>query len=147
MSVNAKPDRYHSITPYLVVEDAQRYIEFLQTVFAATYVECVRNAEGKIGHAEVQIGDSIIMVGSKCQDSQTNSTMLYLYVEDTDSIYNKAIEAGATSLMEPKDQFYGDRNALIEDFSGNKWCIATHVEDLSKEALDQRAKAYYQSQT
>lgn len=145
MSVKAKPDQYHTITPYIVVEDAEPYMDFLRRAFDAQYTECVRHPDGKIGHAEVRIGDSTLMIGSK-ENAAPPSNLFYLYVDNTDAAYEKALDCGAKSLMEPKNQFYGDRNALVEDPFGTQWCIATHIEDVSKEELDQRSKAYYEEQ-
>ena len=93
---------------------------------------------GKIMHAEFQIGDTIIMIGNGNENSRLFPSMLYVYVEDTDKTYKKAIEAGAKSIMEPQDKFYGDRNAAVEDCCGNQWWIATHREYLTKEQLDER---------
>lgn len=142
MSVNPIPKGYHTITPYLVVEDADKQIEFMQAAFGATVREAVRNKEGQVMHGEVKIGDSVVMVGRK-QDAEQSATMLYVYVENTDDVYQQALTAGAVSLMEPKDQFYGDRNAGVADPFGNKWWIATHVEDLTSEELEQRAQDFH----
>jgi len=145
MSVNYIPKGYHSVTPYLLTKDVNRLIEFLQTAFSAALIECVRDQNNHITHAEVKIGDSIVMMGAKA-DTPPSASMLYLYIEDVDSVYRKAIQAGARSLKEPEDQFYGDRNAGIQDPCGNQWWIATHIEDLSKEEIDKRAQAFYARQ-
>jgi PhnB protein len=91
-------------------------------------------------HAEVFIGDSAVMMGEPVGETPALPGSLYLYVEDTDSTYRRAIDAGATSLMEPANQFYGDRNAGIKDPSGNMWWIATHVEDVTPEEMARRAR-------
>ena len=142
MSVKPKPKGYHTVTPYLLAEDADKLIDFLKAAFGASSTECVRDKEGRTMHGEVKIGDSIVMVGGKKKDP-TSMAMLYLYVEDTDAVYQQALAAGGVSLMEPTDQFYGDRNAGIQDPDGNKWWIATHIEDVSAEELDKRAQAYH----
>lgn len=142
MGVQAKPDHYHSVTPYLAVEGAARLIDFLKTAFDAADTKiCMKRPDGTIHHAELKIGDSIVMLGDAAPPWAPRPSTLYLYVEDTDASYKRALEAGATSLMEPVTQFYGDRNAGIRDPSGNDWWIATHVEDVSPEEVVRRAGA------
>jgi uncharacterized glyoxalase superfamily protein PhnB len=92
-------------------------------------------------HAEVTIGDSVIMMGEPMGEFKPMPCMIYVYVEDTDAVYKQALKAGATSVMEPADQFYGDRNAGVKDMAGNLWWIATHVEDVAPEELEKRAQA------
>jgi uncharacterized glyoxalase superfamily protein PhnB len=138
--VKAIPDGYHSVTPYLTVEDLPRMLEFVQAAFGATIHEAIAGEDGKVRHAEVQLGDSKIMIGQARAQHPPRPGTLYLYVEDTDANFRKAIEAGAKSLMDPADQFYGDRNAGVEDPLGNYWWIATHVEDVSPEEMERRAK-------
>jgi PhnB protein len=138
--VKAIPDGYHSVTPYLTVADAPRMLEFVQAAFGATIHEAIAGEDGRIRHAEVQLGDSKIMIGQAREDYPPRPGSLYLYVEDTNANYRRAIEAGAKSIMEPADQFYGDRNAGVEDPLGNYWWIATHFEDVTPEEMDRRAK-------
>ena len=142
MAVKPKPDAYHSVTPYLVVPGVAKLIEFMRHAFGATETERMSRQDGRIMHAEVKIGDSVIMMGEPMGDWQPMPAMLYVYVSNTDAVYKHAIQAGATSLMEPADQFYGDRNGTVKDSFGNIWCIATHVEDVSREELMRRAEAY-----
>ncbi|HEY9776076.1 MAG TPA: VOC family protein [Planktothrix sp.] len=134
------PDGYHTVTPYLVVRDVPKLIAFLKQAFDAELVEEV-NVEGSITHAEVKIGDSMIMMGEARGERQPMQSMLYLYVPDTDAVYKKAMDAGATSVMEPVDQFYGDRNAGVKDHNGNEWWIGTRKENISKEELQKRTEA------
>jgi uncharacterized glyoxalase superfamily protein PhnB len=141
MPVKPIPDGYHTITPYLTVADAAAQVEFVKQAFNATVKELIESKEGGVSHAEVVIGDSIIMVGQANDPAQARPGMLYLYVEDTDALYLQALSAGATSLMEPANQFYGDRNAGVSDPNGNQWWIATHVEDVAPEELQRRAAA------
>lgn len=141
MAVKAIPDGYHSITPYLTVEGAARLIDFLKEAFDAEVRFQMLHPDGSIGHAEVKIGDSLIMLGEARAECQPMPTALYLYVNDTDDVYRRALAAGATSVMEPADQFYGDRNAGVKDSAGNSWWIATHVEDVAPEELKRRAEA------
>ena len=142
MAVSPIPEGYHSVTPYLVVDGAARVLEFVQRAFGAEEKVRMDTPEGKIGHAEVTIGDSIVMIADPPTSGQGAHmpAVLHVYVEDTDATYGKAIESGGTSLREPADQFYGDRMAGVEDPAGNPWWIATHVEDMTPEEMDRRAK-------
>jgi PhnB protein len=141
MPVKPIPEGYHNVTPYLTAKGVDRLIEFLKRAFGAEEKERFQGPNGVIMHAEVKIGDSIIMLGEANEQWQARPANLYLYVNDTDTTYRRAVETGATSLMEPSDQFYGDRNAGITDPAGNFWWIATHVEDVSREEMERRAKA------
>jgi PhnB protein len=135
------PIGFHTVTPYLAVSDAQSLIDFVVQVFDAKEREIIKKADGRINHAEVQIGDSIIMLGSTSATWGTATATLYVYVDDADARYRKALDAGATSLSEPADQFYGDRHAAVKDPNGVTWWIATHFEDVPPEELARRAKA------
>ncbi len=141
MAVKPIPEGYHSITPYLVVEGAVKLIDFLKEAFGAEERERMAMPDGTIRHAELKIGDSMLMMGEASGEYKPMPTALYLYVTDTDSTYRRAVAAGATSISEPADQFYGDRNAGVTDPSGNKWWIATHKEDVAPEELARRAQA------
>jgi PhnB protein len=116
MSSNVKPipDGYHTVTPYLIVEGVAELIDFLKQAFDAVEKERLPGPDGKVGHAEVRIGDSVVMMGEAGGEWKPVPGAMYLYVNDTDATYKRALEAGATSLMEPADQFYGDRNARRE---------------------------------
>ena len=141
MPVKPKPDAYHSVTPYLVVPGVAKLIDFMKQVFGAVETEQMEGAGGRIMHAEVKIGDSVIMMGEPMGGEwKSMPAMLYVYVADTDAVYERALQAGATSIMEPADQFYGDRNAGVKDTFGNQWWIATHKEDVSREELMRRAE-------
>jgi PhnB protein len=142
-SVKLVPDGYHTVTPYLLVQDAEKLIDFVIKVFDAKETVRMSMPNGTIGHAEVRLGDSVIML-SEAQGGEYKPmpTGIYLYVENCDAIYKLALEAGATSIMQPTDQFYGDRSAGIKDHFGNHWYIATHIEDLSKEELTKRMDEY-----
>ncbi len=141
MPVKPIPEGFHTVTPYLMVQGAQKLIEFLKQAFNARETERMAQPDGTITHAEVRIGDSIIMLAEAAGQWKPMPTGIYLYVEDTDAIYQRALAAGATSIMEPADQFYGDRNAGVQDPSGNQWWIATHIEDVSPDELQRRAQA------
>ena len=140
MAVKPIPDGYHSVTPYIVMTNAAGFIDFAQKAFDATVKERMETPAG-IAHAEIRIGDSIIMLSDPLRDPMLRPGYMYLYVPDTDAVYRKALAAGAESLMEPADQFYGDRNAGVKDQFGNTWWIATHVEDISPEEMARRAEA------
>jgi PhnB protein len=139
--VKPVPDGYHSITPYLTVPGVLKLIEFLKHAFDAKQTELMMRPDGGVKHAEIRIGDSAVMLGEPTGSWQSSPGTLYLYLADVDAAYGRAIAAGATSLMEPADQFYGDRNAGVQDPSGNRWWLATHIEDVSPEEMQRRAKA------
>ena len=138
MAVKAIPQGYHTVTPYLIVDDARAQIEFLQKAFGATKSFSHDGPDGKIAHAEVKVGDSILMIGNAGGKWPARPCNIYLYVENTDDLYKRALAAGAKSVMEPANQFYGDRNAGVEDSNGNQWWIATHVEDVSPDEMERR---------
>jgi PhnB protein len=140
MAVNPIPEGYHSVTPYLTVSNLPRVVRFTIDVFGAKQTEEVAGDDGTVRHAEVRIGDSMIMIGQARGEWTPRPGTIYLYVEDTHATYRKALEAGAKSLMEPATQFYGDVNAGVEDADGNWWWIATRVENVSPEEMARRAK-------
>ena len=143
MAVKPIPDGYHRVTPYLAVDGASRLIDFLKEAFGAEETFRMPAGEGKIGHAEVRIGDSVVMTGDASGgDTPAMPAMIHLYVEDIDATYRRALEAGATSVREPADQFYGDRSGGVRDPAGNLWWIVTHVEDVSEEELARRAEEW-----
>lgn len=139
MTVQYKPDGYHTITPYLLVEGAAEAISFLSEVFDATVTLRMDMPEGRIGHAELRIGDSMLMIADVPAGGKVKTSFLHLYVEDSEALYRRAIEKGATSRREPTVEFYGDRVATFEDRWGNEWFLATHVEDISEEEMSRRA--------
>jgi uncharacterized glyoxalase superfamily protein PhnB len=124
--------------PYLVVENAESLAEFAREVFDAEVVERLTLEDGTVNHVEVSIGDSIVMMGRARRPEEVMPAMLYVYVKDCDDVYRKALAHGATSLMEPSDQFYGDRNAGVRDPWGVTWWLGTHVEDVSSEDMQRR---------
>ena len=142
MSVKPIPDGYHTATPYLVVEGASMLIDFLKQAFKATEIYRLTRPDGKVGHAEVRIGDSVVMLGDMGGKWKSMPSSIYLYVPDTDEAYKQALGAGAISLMEPADQFYGDRSAGVRDPFGNHWFLATHVEDVPAEELVRREQEF-----
>ena|ERR1051325_4460394 len=142
MAVKPIPDGYHTVTPYLVVEGAARMIDFMKEAFGAEEVFRMAGKDGRVDHAEVRIGNSMIMVGDASDEHKARPSMICLYVEDVDATYQRAIAAGATSIREVADQFYGDRSGGVTDASGMQWWISTHVEDVTPEELAKRAAAY-----
>jgi uncharacterized glyoxalase superfamily protein PhnB len=140
MPVKAKPDGYHSITPYLVVDGAARLIDFLDQAFNAEEIERFAAPGNRIGHAELRIGDSLVMLGDAHGEHRATQAMLYLYVDDVDATYHTALSAGAESVQAPMDHFYGDRSGGVKDPCGNLWYIATHIEDVPPAELRRRAR-------
>ena len=145
--VKPVPQGYHTVTPYLVVDGAEKIIRFVKEAFGAQPVfEPMARPDGKIMHAEFKIGDSIVMLADASERAQATSDMLHLYVPNVDAVYQKALKAGGKSLMEPMDQFYGDRSGSVMDPAGNRWFIATHIEDVSPAELKKRAAEYMKQQ-
>jgi len=137
---NPIPKGYGTVTPFLCVTDAVKLIDFLKQAFAAELTFRMDGPDGSVAHAEVNIGNSKVMIGQVPAERAIRA-MLHLYVTDTDAAYNRAIAAGATSVREPADQFYGDRSGGVRDMWGNEWWMATHIEDVSPEEMERRMKA------
>jgi len=153
MASNTKfiPEGYHTVTPYLYVGDAAHAIEFYRQVFGAKELFRMDMPGGKIGHAEIMIGDSHVMLADECTEADARSPQtiggspvgLLLYVEDVDAVAASAVAAGA-KLVEPlEDKFYGDRMGKLQDPFGHIWAIATHMEDVSPEEMERRAAAMH----
>jgi PhnB protein len=142
MAVKPIPDGYHAVTPYLTVPKVAQVIEFLKKTFGATSAECHTTPDGRIMHAEVRIGDSVVMLGEPHTPDAARPANLYVYVADVDATYKRAVAAGGKTVMEPANQFYGDRHAGVLDSAGNQWWIATRVEDVSPDELNRRAQEY-----
>jgi PhnB protein len=148
-NVRPIPEGYHSITPYLAVDGAAAAIEFYKKAFGATEVMRMPSPGGKVGHAEIRIGDSRVMLADEYPDMGFRSPKAYggsplglhLYVEDVDAVARQAVAAGAREVKPVKDQFYGDRTGSFEDPFGHVWHIATHKEDLAEGELKRRAEA------
>ena len=139
--VKPVPEGYHTVVPYLVVSGVAKLIDFAKQAFGATEVYVSKLPDGSVMHAEIKIGDSIVMMGDGARAGKNFPGMLHLYMEDVDAVYQRAIQAGAKSLREPADQPYGDRSGGVEDAFGNQWWIATHIEDVTLEEMERRAKA------
>jgi len=132
------PEGYHTLTPFVVADNASGFIKFLKKAFHAQLNYLMETDDGLIRHAELKIGDSVIMVSSATEIHKAMPGMLNVYVEDCDQVYEQAMKAGAESMAEPANQFYGDRSAGVKDNWGNLWWIATHVEDVSNEEIKRR---------
>ncbi|EJN39278.1 MULTISPECIES: VOC family protein [unclassified Pseudomonas] len=149
MAAKPIPEGQHSITPYLAIKDAAKAIEFYKKAFGAVEMFRLEGPDGRVGHAELKIGDSSLMLADPCDNMEGGLTAsqkldgaavgLHLYVEDCDKVYAQALAAGATQLHEVKDQFYGDRSGTLKDPFGNLWFVSTHKEDLSPEEIRARA--------
>ena len=138
MSVKPIPDGYHTITPYIMLPDPGKLIDFVKGAFDGQETERIPGPDGVIMHAEVRIGDSVIMMGSSGEQMGPRPGTLYVYVDDADATYRRTLDLGATSIMEPGDQPYGDRLGGVVDPLGNQWWIATHFEDVTPEEIMRR---------
>ena len=149
MAVKPIPEGYHSVTPYLIINGAAAAIEFYKKAFGATELFRFPAPDGKIGHAEIKIGDSPIMLadefaemGYKGPQALGGSPVsLMIYLEDVDTVFNRAVEAGASVKEAVQDKFYGDRTGTLTDPFGHVWHVSTHKEDVSMEEMEERAKA------
>ena len=138
MAVKPIPEGYHTVTPYLTVADAEAQIDFLKRAFGAEEKYRHSDDKGRIMHAEVRVGDSMVMIGQAREPWTPKPANYYLYVEDVDAVYKQAVAAGGKSLQEPANQPYGDRGGGVEDSQGNNWWIGTHIEDVSSEEIQRR---------
>jgi PhnB protein len=149
MSVKPIPEGYRTITPYLAVEDAAEAIDYYKKAFGAKERGRMEAPGGKIGHAELEIGDSLVMLSDALPQFSTRpptelggtSASVFMYVEDVDAVVKQAVDAGGTVTMEVADQFWGDRFGSLQDPFGHLWSIATRVEDVPPEEMAERAKA------
>jgi PhnB protein len=149
MAVKPVPEGYRTITPYLTVDDAAEAIEYYKNAFGAKERGRMDAPGGKIGHAELEIGDSLVMLSDALPQFSTrspkelggSSVSIFMYVEDVDAVVKQASDAGATVTAEVADQFWGDRFGIVQDPFGHLWSIATHVEDVPPEEMAERAKA------
>ena len=149
MTVKPIPDGYHSVTPYLIVKVAADAIDFYTKAFNATEIMRLGGSDGKIGHAEIQIGDSRIMLADEHPEMNAlapqlpggSGVGLCLYVDNVDAIVGQAIVAGAKVQRPLQDHFYGDRSATLEDPFGHVWTVATHIEDVPPEEIHRRMEA------
>jgi PhnB protein len=149
MAVKPIPEGYHTLTPYLAVEDAERAIEFYKDAFGAQELLRMPSPDGKIAHAELQLGDSKLMLSDPFPQSSVRppaerggtTASIFMYVDDVDAIFEQAQKAGAQVVSELEDMFWGDRFGTVSDPFGHVWSIATHKEDLTEEEMAERSKA------
>lgn len=150
-SVKPIPDGYHTVTPNLVVPDAGQALEFYQKAFNAQQTFRMDGPNGRVVHAEMKIGNSILML---CEENPSTGCLspaslkgsslgLYLYVEDADAVFNRAVRAGASVLMPLADMFWGDRMGQVSDPFGHRWSLATHKEDATPAQIEQRAQEFF----
>lgn len=139
MAANFVPKGFHTVTPYLIVEDVDQLLDFLEKAFDGQVSERIVSEDGSAGHAQVRIGDSFLMMGRSSEGFPPLPCMIHLYVEDADASYEKALKAGAEPVMAVENQYYGDRAGGVRGPQGNYWWVATHIEDVSREELQKRA--------
>jgi PhnB protein len=148
-AVKPIPDGYHAVTPYLMINEAAKAIDFYKKVFGAQELMRIPGPGGKVMHAELKIGDSIIMLADEHPEIDARGPQAYggtpvslmLYVADVDDVFKRALSAGAKEVRPLKDQFYGDRSGGISDPFGHQWTLSTHVEDVSSEEMQKRMAA------
>lgn len=138
MPVTHIPDGYHVVTPILLVEDADALIDFMRRTFDAQEYQLGRRSDGKVWHADLTIAGAHIMISEAGGPFRAAAAALNVYVPDVDATYQRALDAGAASVMPPGNRFYGDRNAVVKDRTGIVWTIATHIEDVAPEELKRR---------
>ena len=149
MAVKAIPEGYHSVTPYLIVKGAARAIDFYKKAFGATEVMRFPGPNNTVAHAEIKIGDSMIMLADGSDEGPYRAPQpgagapvsLMIYVEDVDKVFSQAVSAGAKSTRPVEDQFYGDRSGTVTDPFGHVWSLSTHKEDVSLEEMQRRMAA------
>jgi PhnB protein len=143
------PEGHNSVSPYLVVNGAAKALDFYKKAFGATEIMRFDTPDGKIGHAEIRIGDTVVMLADEHPDHDAHAPRkfggspvgLHLYLEDVDAVWSRATAAGAKVKQPLTNQFYGDRNGALEDPFGHRWHLSTHVEDVSAEEIGRRMKA------
>jgi PhnB protein len=150
MATKSIPDGYHSVTPYLIIKGAAAAIDFYKRAFGATELMRMASPDGKIGHAEIRIGDSAIMLADEHQGHRSPQSLggagvsLMVYVERVDEVFKRAVASGAKELQPVKDQFYGDRSGTLQDPFGHTWTVATHIEDIPPDEMRRRAEKFMQ---
>ena len=158
--INPIPDGFHSVTPSLVVRGAKKAIEYYKKAFGAEVMLYEERPDGKVMHAVFKIGDSILMLADECaphegheencvrspNDLKGTTISLYVYTDDVDKVFDRAIEAGGRVIMEVDDMFWGDRMGMLKDPFGHIWMVATHKEDVSPEQLEKRAEEFFSHQ-
>lgn len=150
MAVQYTPEGYATVTPYIIVKDAAAALDFYVNTFGAVEIERMELPDGRIGHAELNLGSSRLMLASEFPEMEALSpdtvggtpVSLMVYVEDVDELFARALAAGATELQPVRNQFYGDRSGTLRDPFGHRWTISTHIEDVTPEEMERRSKAW-----
>jgi PhnB protein len=153
MATKSIPDGYHSVTPYLIVKGGAEAINFYKRAFGAVEQMRMASPDGRIGHAEIKIGDSVIMLADEHPESGHRSPQslggagvsLMVYVDQVDEVFKQAVASGAKELRPLKNQFYGDRSGTLQDPFGHQWTLATHIEDVAPDEMRRRAEKFMQS--
>lgn len=140
------PDGCHAVTPYLTVTDAVREIEFMVAAFGGVERAAIRRPSGSVMHAQVMVGDSLLMIGEPPDATKLMPMSLYHYVTDCDATWQRAVAAGGEVVDEPMDTFYGDRAGAVKSPGGNVWWIATHKEELTTEQIQERTNTFFRQQ-
>lgn len=135
------PEGYHTVTPALIVRGASKVLDFVALAFDGKERMRMTEPDGTVGHAEVEIGDSVVMVSEATREFPSMPGSIHLYLKDMDAHYKRALQVGGISVREPVDQFYGDRSAGVRDPAGNIWWISTHIEDVPPAEMEKRMKA------
>jgi PhnB protein len=154
MTTSAVPAGHHTVSPYLAIKDAVKALEFYKQAFGAIEAYKLLMPDGRLGHAEIRLGDSLIMLadefpeygGKSPQTLGGSPVSIHLYVEDVDAFFKRAIAAGAKERKPVMDQFYGDRSGQLEDPFGHLWWVATHIEDVSPDEMQRRVNAMFAEQ-
>jgi PhnB protein len=155
MATKSIPDGYHSVTPYLIVKGAADAINFYKQAFGAVEQMRMASPDGRIGHAEIKIGDSIIMLADEHPEMGHRSPQslggagvsLMVYVDKVDEVFKQAVASGAKELQPLKNQFYGDRSGTLQDPFGHQWTVATHIEDVAPDEMRRRAEKFMQGKS
>ncbi|SRR6266849_6435621 len=142
MSIQAIPKGFHTVTPNIIADDAEKAVEFLKRALGATESYRLMMSNGKIAHCELRIGDSVLNLGDSMEGWPARGLVAQIYVEDSDALFKRAVKAGATAMMPMTDMFFGSREGRVSDPYGNVWTIATLREEVSPEEMQRRMKAH-----
>jgi uncharacterized glyoxalase superfamily protein PhnB len=145
MAVRPIPEGFHSVTPSMPINGARKFIDFIKQAFGAQELVCMPMPDGRVMHAELKIGDSIIMTAEPMGGFEPMPSTLMLYVNDVDAVFKRAVQAGAKSVIEPSNMFWGDRSGRVKDPFGNFWILSTHIEDVTSAEMEKRTKEFVQS--
>jgi PhnB protein len=142
MAANSIREGFHTVTPYIIVDGAEKLIKFLTNAFGAKELFRIPGKKSSVSHAEIEIGSSRIMLGDSGLHIAATAGLYCIFTDDVDAVYKKALAAGAVPVSEPKDEYYGDRTAAVEDFAGNQWWLLTHIEDVTPDEMKRRKEEW-----